>query len=239
MRSDPGGIAAKLPVVDLGTDPASFISRIEAGHWFDVQALGAADFARGASYQARAKVEAALADVTDIQSFLSGLQMRSVVSRSTGSGVDRLVQLERKTNQFNVVMTPRLDEAAVKSFAARSDAVVLAATLTDKFGDHGIVSSLIASERDDDLVIESWVMSCRVFSRTLEQCMMRIVIDEARSRGLRRVFGQYVASDKNGVVADLYERLGFTELEAQRSWARPVDLPVDDLVTLVRVESAS
>lgn len=222
----------EIAVVELGTDPSSFIGRLEEGSWFDLQSLGAADFTRGAAYQARAEAQAEMSGTTDLEGFLSGLDMRGRVFRADGAALARIAQLEGKTNQFNLT-TRRYDEAAVRAFAERPDALVLGATLVDKFGDHGLVSSVIATGQDNALVIESWLMSCRVFSRSLEQFVMRALIAEARARGLSLVVGAYAPSPKNSVVADLFTRLGFHEIEPGRLWRRETAGATSDLITLV------
>lgn len=52
-------------------------------------------------------------------------------------------------------------------------------------------------------------MTWRTFSRTAECYIMRELIVLARATGATRLVGEYVSTAKNGVVADLYPRLGF------------------------------
>ncbi len=140
--------------------------------------------------------------------------------------IRRVAQLEMKTNQFNVT-TRRHSEAAIRAFLARDDAVVLAFRLADRFGDHG----LTATAEGDALRIESWLMSCRIFSRTAEQFILRGLLDQARARGLRRVVGDYMPTAKNDVVADLYPRLGFAPAGSGMRWERYAAADAGDLVT--------
>jgi predicted enzyme involved in methoxymalonyl-ACP biosynthesis len=57
--------------------------------------------------------------------------------------------------------------------------------------------------------IDTFLMSCRVIGRRMEDYMMAVLLDAARERGVQRVVGRYVPTAKNGMVAKLYERLGF------------------------------
>jgi FkbH-like protein len=219
-------IRAELPevtVVALGDDPAAFIGLLEAGHWFETQGLTPEDFARGQAYQARARAAEAFSATADLAGFLRGLNMRGQVFEATGAALARIAQLEGKTNQFNLT-TRRFDEAAIQNFAANPEALVLAATLADKFGDHGLVASLVAVTQGDALRIESWLMSCRVFSRTLEHFMLEGLLAHARARGAARILGRYVPTAKNGVVADLFETLGFAPAE-DGFWQLPAGAP--------------
>jgi predicted enzyme involved in methoxymalonyl-ACP biosynthesis len=70
----------------------------------------------------------------------------------------------------------------------------------------------------DALVIESWVMSCRVFARGAEHFVMAGLMEEARRRGALRLIGRYVPTGRNTVVRDLYPRLGFAPTETPERW---------------------
>ncbi len=218
-------------VVELGEDPAQFIARVARGRWFEMQHVSGEDLARREAYAAREQAAAALEDAPDLDSFLAGLAMRGRVFVAEGKEIARIAQLEGKTNQFNLTLR-RHPLAMVEGFAASDEAIVLGATLADKFGDHGLVSSMIALVEGDTLVIDSWLMSCRVFSRSLEQFVMRHLIEMAAARGLTRIVGLFVAGPKNDVVADLYPRLGFTA-DGEDRWVREVGASVNGLPTFI------
>jgi hypothetical protein len=101
--------------------------------------------------------------------------MTARLGRPEESDIARMAQLELKTNQFNVT-TRRYTEAELRGFLGRGDVVVLAFRLADRFGDHGLTSTLVAVQEGDALRIDSWLMSCRVFSRTAEQFVLRALI---------------------------------------------------------------
>jgi FkbH-like protein len=198
----------EVAVVHLGSEPAAFIELFDAGHWLDLAAYTQEDLGRSAAYSARAAALAEQAEATDIGSYLAGLQMRGRLFRPEESDIARVAQLELKTNQFNMT-TRRYSEAQIRGFLARNDAVVLAFRLADRFGDHGLTSTLIAFKEGDALRIDSWLMSCRIFSRSAEQFILRGLIDIAAGMGATRLVGEYQPTAKNDVVADLYPRLGF------------------------------
>ena len=223
----------EVAVVHLGTDPGQFIERLDDGHWFDLPHYTTEDLGRAAAYTARATALAEQSQATDLGGFLRGLEMKGTLYRPGEADIPRLAQLEQKTNQFNLT-TRRYAEAAVRGFLARNDAVVLAFRLADRLGDHGLVSTLIAFQEDTTLRIDSWLMSCRVFSRTAEPFILRGLIDLARQRGVTRLTGEYLPTPKNDVVADLYERTGFTRADDAALWSRPVTPgEPDDLVTYI------
>jgi FkbH-like protein len=226
----------EVAVVHLGTDPAEFIERLDSGHWFDLPHYTTEDLGRAAAYNARAAALAEQLQATDLGGFLGGLQMRGKLNRPEEADIPRVAQLEQKTNQFNLT-TRRYSEAAIRDFLARDDAIVLAFRLADRLGDHGLVSTLIALQQDTTLRIDSWLMSCRVFSRSAEQFILRRLIELARQRGVTRLVGEYLPTPKNDVVADLYDRMGFTRSEGDALWSRAVtpDDPAD-LVTYITAQ---
>ena len=187
------------------------------------------DLGRAAAYTARAAALAEASEATDIDAYLAALAMKGRLYRPEEADIARVAQLEQKTNQFNVT-TRRYSEAAIRGFMERNDAIVLAFRLADRFGDHGLVSTLIAFQEDDAVRIDSWLMSCRVFSRTAEQYMLRGLIEQALGMGARRLVGEYLATAKNDVVAQVYPKLGFAPTETG-FFARDITTPVDDLVT--------
>jgi FkbH-like protein len=219
----------EVAVVFLGADPAAFIDLFDAGHWFDMEAYTQEDLGRATAYTARAAALAEQAEVTDIGGYLTGLGMKARLSRPEEADIARVAQLELKTNQFNVT-TRRYSEAQLRGFMARNDAVVLSFKLADKFGDHGLTSTLVAFHEDDTMRIDSWLMSCRVFSRSAEQYMLRGLIEIAEGLGAKRLVGEYLPTPKNVVVADLYPRLGFIPSEGA-FFTRELGVGVDDLVT--------
>jgi FkbH-like protein len=209
----------EVAVVELGGDPTRFIDLLDAGHWFDLADYTAEDLGRATMYAARARALEAAEAAPDVGAYLRGLRMVGRLWRPEEPDMARVAQLEMKTNQFNLT-TRRYTEAQLRAFLARADAVVLAFALADRFGDHGLTSTLIAVPEGDALRVDSWLMSCRIFSRTAEQFILRGLLAIAAERGAARLLGEYIPTPRNGVVADLWERLGFRPSGAL--WVRDV-----------------
>jgi FkbH-like protein len=221
----------EIAVVCLGTDPAAFVDLFDAGHWLDADHYTQEDLGRSAAYTARAAALAEQAGATDIGGYLAGLGMKGSLTRPREADIARVAQLELKTNQFNVT-TRRYGEAAIRAFLAREDAVVLVFRLADRFGDHGLTSTLVALREGDTMRIDSWLMSCRIFSRSAEQFILRGLIGIAAEMGATRLLGEYLPTPKNDVVAGLYPGLGFCPAEGP-FFVREIDAGAEDLVTYV------
>ena len=98
--------------------------------------------------------------------------------------------------------------------------------LADRFGDNGLISCVVLRRRERALHVDTWVMSCRVLGRTVEEFIANDMRAVALAQGCDRLVGRYVQSPKNGLVADLYERLGFARSagsEAGSEWTFDLD----------------
>lgn len=155
---------------------------------------------------------------TDMDSYLESLRMVLTAGPFDAMNLQRITQLINKTNQFNL-MTERLDEAEVT--ARRNDPrwITLYARLADRFGDNGLIAVLMArideTQGSRDALVASWLMSCRVLGRGVEQACLNVLAGAARARGVSRLIGQYRPTEKNGMVAMLYPGLGFSELPGE------------------------
>jgi predicted enzyme involved in methoxymalonyl-ACP biosynthesis len=63
--------------------------------------------------------------------------------------------------------------------------------------------------------VDTWLMSCRVLNRRVEDAVLNHVAAAARAAGAKALRGTYIPTDRNGIVADLFQRLGFSPLPAE------------------------
>ena len=201
-----------VEVVDVPEDPSGYVRALESGLWFEAAQVTGEDRKRAAQYateRRRRDTEQAFGSVDD---YLKSLEMVGEVRELESpddADMARVVQLLGKTNQFNLT-TRRHTQEQVCSMLAEPGAVGLTLRLNDKFGDHGLVSVVLAvPDEQDGLRIDTWLMSCRVIGRTAEHFMLDALLTRARQAGYARVTGEYIPTKKNQLVADLYDRLGF------------------------------
>ena len=149
-----------------------------------------------------------------MDAFLGALAMTVEAGPVDALNLARVTQLLNKTNQFNTT-TIRRTEAEVAALAADPDGLTLQFRLVDKFGDNGIVSVMLLAPAEaaraggGALELVNWVMSCRVFGRQLEEEALNILAEAAAARGVAEIRARLVPTEKNGVIADLFPRLGF------------------------------
>lgn len=223
----------EVGIVDIGTDPAQFIPRLEAGHWFDLQDTTAEDTGRTRAYAARRQAVQAREEAVDMASYLAGLKMEGRAVPAVPADLPRLAQMELKTHQFNLTGR-RFSQPDLARALGDPARLVLALHLADRFADHGLVSSMVAVRERDVLRIDSWLLSCRVFGRTAEAFMLAELMRIAHAMGARAIEGEYIATARNGVVADLYPSLGFAPIGTDRRlWRLDLDPPLAGPVSFI------
>lgn len=198
----------QVAVVELSGDPSNFVRTIDRLRLFELDMILAEDLRRAAAYRARREAESLRAQATNLDEYFRSLNMRGAIWTAQPGDLVRLSQMEGKTNQFNLT-TMRWSAEQLAGFMAAPDHDVLCFRLLDKFADHGLVSSLVVRYGKNEAEILSWLMSCRVFSRTAEEFIFAALIDRVRARGLTTLRARYIESAKNSIVAGLYPRLGF------------------------------
>jgi FkbH-like protein len=213
-------VRRELPMVavpEVSDDPTGYPLALADGGYFEGLAVTGEDRERTGQYQGNKAREALKAAVTDLPSYLRGLEMQLISKPFDMIGLQRIVQLINKSNQFNLT-TRRYTDEDVVAVMADPDAFGLQLRLTDRFGDNGIIAIIIGRKLPDkDLYIDTWLMSCRVLGRQVEAATLNLIAREALKLGAKRLLGEYIPSKKNGMVRDHYSRLGFTVTAADEA----------------------
>jgi FkbH-like protein len=209
-------VRRELPMVavpEVPDDPTGFAVAIADAGYFEALAVTDEDRERTSQYQGNRARAALRASVTDLPSYLRSLEMRLLWRRFDRIGLQRIVQLINRSNQFNLT-TRRYSEDQILAVMDDRTAFGLQLRLIDRFGDNGIIAIVIGRlQGETDVVIDTWLMSCRVLGRQVEETTLNLIAAEARRLGARRLVGEYMPTKKNGMVREHYAKLGFTLAE--------------------------
>lgn len=202
----------QVAVVDLPADPSGYVRALARFPGLQAVTLSAEDGRRTEQYHARARARDVAARAGTPEEFLAGLEMSATVEDLDETTLPRIVQLIGKTNQLN--LTGRRHTApAVRALAATPGAVVWGLRVRDRFDDHGLVAALVAVPDGDALVLDTFVMSCRVLGRTAENAFLAALVDHARDQGFARVVGHFVPSGRNTPAAPVLPATGFSRVD--------------------------
>lgn len=205
----------EVQVPELPEDPSFYAATIAAAGYFESLTVTEEDRERAGQYRANIEREQLKTSATDMEGYLRGLGMELIARPFDAVGLARIVQLINKTNQFNLT-TRRYTETDIRAVMSDPGAAAYQFRLTDRFGDNGVVAILIGRMGDNAaLVMDTWLMSCRVLGRQVEEACLNVMIDAARRLGAKQIVGVYRPTAKNEMVRSLYERLGFRPDETQ------------------------
>jgi FkbH-like protein len=159
-------------------------------------------------YATDAKRKALMASAINLDGYLQSLNMTAVLEPLNDLNFERFAQLINKSNQFNLT-TRRYSPADLERLRPDSDWVTCGFRLRDQFGDNGLICIVLCHRGQEVLEIDTWLMSCRVLNRGVEEFVMSHIHNLARAAGLKRIEGEYRPTSKNGMVKDHYQNLGF------------------------------
>jgi FkbH-like protein len=206
-------VRQELPMVavpEVSDDPTYYPRALADAGYFEGLSVTVEDRERTSQYQGNKARDALKASATDLPSYLRGLEMQLVWKRFDRLGLQRIVQLINKSNQFNLT-TKRYTEQDVLAVTSDSQAFGLQLRLLDRFGDNGVIAIIVGRMLENqDLYIDTWLMSCRVLGRQVEPTTLNLIAQEALKLGACRLVGEYIPTKKNGMVKDHYAKLGFT-----------------------------
>ena len=198
----------EVETVLLSDDPSEHASRLQDARHFEPKSLTAEDLERASQYKREALRQEVLLSASNLDDYWTSLQMEAIFREFRAVDVPRISQLINKSNQFNLT-TRRRTEAEIQTIMADPAYVHFTARLSDRFGDHGLISVVVGRIARGELEIDTWLMSCRVLKRQVESGILNEIVRLARARGCARIRGLYLPTAKNGIVRDHYPQLGF------------------------------
>jgi len=221
----------QVAVPELPDDPALYARTLAAAGYFEATAFSAEDRRRAEFYRDNARRVALRDQANDLGAYLASLEMRIVFSPFDATGRSRIAQLINKSNQFNLT-TRRYDESDVAAFEADRDSFTLQVRLLDRFGDNGMIGVVICrAGTPRTWEIDTWLMSCRVLGRGVEQMVLREIAQHARARGARRLVGVFIPTERNGMVRDHYAKLAFRKVaedpSGRTTWELDTDVEIE------------
>lgn len=222
-----------VTVPELPEDPTLYVSYLRALNLFETASFSEEDLQRTRQYQVEAVRSDFQKSFTSIDDYLKSLDMVSEVKAFDNFSLPRVAQLTQRSNQFNL-RTVRYTEADIDRLRKSDDCITMSFQLEDKFGDHGLVGLVILKKLDGvEAFIDTWIMSCRVLKRGMEEFIVNEMARQAQDWGVQRLIGEYIPTSKNGMVKDLYEQMGFAPCDGKCK----LDLPsFTELKTFIRTK---
>ena len=212
----------EVTVPELPEDPADYLSFLYQENLFETTSFTEADSKRNEQYREEAGRAVLQQAFTNEAEFLESLEMTAEVKPIDKFTLPRAAQLTQRSNQFNL-RTIRYTEEQLKALCNDKNIFTFTISLKDKFGDYGLISLLILKRTGkDQLFIDTWIMSCRVLKRNVEELALNQLIVLAQKEGCKTITGEFIPTAQNGLVKNHFDTLGFSAA-GNNLWEMNVD----------------
>lgn len=206
-----------ITVPELPEDPSDYLEYLYSLNLFETASYSEGDKDRTKQYQVEAQRVSFQKSFTNEEDYLKSLNMVSEVKGFDKFNTPRVAQLSQRSNQFNL-RTVRYTESEIAEIEKDDNSATFSFTLSDKFGDNGLVCVIIMKKTDSEtLFIDTWFMSCRVLKRGMENFTLNTIVDWAKRNGFKKIIGEYLPTPKNGMVANHYTNLGFKKIDGTKT----------------------
>lgn len=116
----------------------------------------------------------------------------------------RALELVNKTNQFNL-NGKRLIEGAWRKHLNQPESFLMLVAYQDKYGPLGKIAVLSGCQQETGLFVDTWVMSCRAFSRRIEHKCLDLLFDKF---GVEEILFDYRTTPRNGPLQEFFAQFG-------------------------------
>lgn len=201
--------APEVTTVLLDEDPSRFVRQLQESRLFERFSITGEDARKTEQYKKEVERKSLLESCVDMDSYLESLEMIGTFKKFNRLDLPRIAQLINKSNQFNLT-TKRRSESEIEALMADPRCAGFSMRLRDRFGDHGLISVVICCVGEKNVLeIDTWLMSCRVLKRQVEDEVLNEIVRLAKEMKCERIRGFYLPTAKNAMVSDLYSKFGF------------------------------
>lgn len=133
---------------------------------------------------------------SSLKEFIDGLNLDINIKNAEPEEISRVSQLTYRTNQFNFT-TIRRSEEEIKKLLKTEEFTCKVCRVKDRFGDYGLVGAMLYQTLPDRIVLDSFMLSCRVLGRGVEHELLKSVGEAAVAKGIESIQINFQKSDKN------------------------------------------
>ena len=194
-----------VSVVNVSNDPSEFINIIEKLSLFNFRNVTDEDINRVQSYKKINQLHLKKSSTNNLEKFLQDLKPTISIEKVNPINVIRGSQLIAKTNQFKFNSKTYSEKELLKQKKQ-----VLLINFKDNIQNYGIISSLVfgVDKSSKILEIKNWVMSCRVFSRRIENFILIYLINKAKKNNFNKICFSFQITKKNIYLQNFLKELG-------------------------------
>jgi FkbH-like protein len=209
----------QIETLEMPADPSIFVRTLRETGFFARAYLTEEDKNRGQIYAAQRQRDQFEQSCATLEDFLKSLEMVVSIHTAGKEDIKRVAQLTQRTNQFNLT-TRRYTEADITAMSQNPNWRIYVLGLKDKFGDNGTVGLALVEAKDKNWRIDTFLMSCRVIGRQVEDALVDRICRDAAKAGCMTIYAEYIPTAKNNLVAGFWDKNGFEKENADAKQIR-------------------
>ena len=134
--------------------------------------------------------------------WMKSLNMKLNIKKIThnGSELNRVIQLFNRTNQFNL-SGKKYNKNIFQGILESKEKSYYSGTVIDNIGSEGIISVIGFIQKKDIILVEDFILSCRVFGRYIDISMLKPILEIALEKDCSINF-VYNDTGRNKVVKE-------------------------------------
>lgn len=201
--------------------PAEQVSKFLDHTWaFDCQTINDEDRQRARRYAEEMQRQQLRQSVLTLDDFLENLNLEVSITPLSDSDLERVAQMTQRTNQLNLT-TIRRTSTELAQLCRQDNYLGDVVRVSDKFGDYGLVGTILYKIESSQLQVDSFLLSCRALGRRVERHMLQHLVQVAQQRQCAMIQIPFQRTEKNEPAENLLCSLGLlapNTPEEQQTW---------------------
>ena len=166
-----------------------------------------------------------------IKSLNLKLTIESIVLKNQSH--QRFIQLFNRTNQFNLSGN-KFNNYSFSKVLEKSNNEFYYGSTSDRIGNEGIIAVIGFEISEKSIVINEYILSCRVFGKYIEEAMLLPILDHAINKKFKIIF-KFKENERNHAIKNFISKidandyiLNFNKIKSLRSKILALPLEIID-----------
>ena len=201
-----------VDVIEPDIDVSNWAKQLLEYDGFSKFNITKTDIERTIQYKNRQEFISNKANYKNEIDYLKSIKIKPKLLKIKDGNLDRTVQMCQKTNQFNL-SSKRYNHSQIKEL--NKNHICFLVELSDVYGNHGIVSFVCLKNIEKKIFIDSFLMSCRVLGRYLENWILHEIIKISKKKKSKPIIAEFTQSLKNKIAREFLKNNNFRKVSSQ------------------------
>ena len=202
----------EVNTIELPKDPSTYSQILRNLNDFNTLKITNDDVQRKIMYEQEHDRKKLQSSTENLNEYLKKLDIKIKMKLDDKLLISRISQLILKTNQFNLT-TKRYQEEKIEEFIEDETMIVGCSEVNDKFGENGITNVFIIKTKSNEWIIDTFLLSCRVMGRGIEEGIIGKILEIAKEKGIERITATFIPTEKNKPSENFLKDYGFEKVD--------------------------